>query len=202
MKKIFALFLICALTLGMCASCSHADRSASTADATAQEPSTNESLTETSASETETATAAETTEEAESTAPTETTVTEETFTDAKISVRYAEDGMPSEPYDTCVAETGEMQTQLVFTTDATVRDFCVLALTEPDFDDNGQIHFKTSVVYRQDRLTPDRPLVVTTVFFGDIPNNGVSYVDKDGVTRTFSVDMSGEDGSVFLTEIK
>ena len=39
-----------------------------------------------------------------------------------------------------------------------------------------------------------------TTFFGDLPNNGVSYVGEDGATRNFAVNVSGEDGSLMLTE--
>ena len=42
--------------------------------------------------------------------------------------------------------------------------------------------------------------MVKTVFYGLIPNNGISYVDETGATRTFAVDMSGEDGSLYLWE--
>ena len=38
------------------------------------------------------------------------------------------------------------------------------------------------------------------MFFGTIPNNGISYVDGEGVTRRFVLDQSGEDGSLLMTE--
>jgi len=60
--------------------------------------------------------------------------------------------------------------------------------------------FDVEELYTLDRLTADRPLVVSTTFYGLIPNNGISYVDETGTTRFFAVDMSGEDGSLYLWE--
>lgn len=126
--------------------------------------------------------------------------TEEVFTDATVSVREAEDAFDETNADFFTALSDDAQTQIVFTTDAAVRDFKVLALSDGDFGADEKMHFTTKVLYAQPRLTPDRPLVLTTVFYGLIPNNGISYVDKDGVTHTFAVDMSGEDGSLYLWE--
>lgn len=56
------------------------------------------------------------------------------------------------------------------------------------------------------RHTVSRSLLLTVLwvagleFPGDMPSNGISYVDADGVTRNFAVDMSGMDGSLFLWE--
>ena len=197
MKKACGWILASVLILGLSASCSRADTSKASEEASADASSTALFAAESSMSESAAPaqTAADSTTE-----PAAAAESEEAFTDAVVTVQFAKDAAPARPYDTAVVETGEMQTQLVFSTDAAVRDFCVLALTDPDIDDNGEIHFKSTVAHRQDRLTPDRPLVVTTVFFGDIPNNGISYMDKDGVTHSFTVDMSGEDGSLYLTE--
>ena len=127
----------------------------------------------------------------------------EIFTKATITVRDAQDALlPQGQYDTFVAEQGEMQTRILFSTDAPVRDFCVLSLSDGTVDADGNMHFSVQKIYEQPRLTPDRPLEVTTVFYGLIPNNGISYVDETGLTRCFAVDMSGEDGSLYLWEFE
>ncbi len=140
----------------------------------------------------------ETPTEAAAEAPTEP----ETFVQATVSVRFAESSLPADgQYETFTAVESP-QTRIMLSTNATVRDFKVLALTNGDVDEEGNMHFDVQELYTLDRLTADRPLVVSTTFYGLIPNNGISYMDETGATRTFAVDMSGEDGSLYLWEIK
>ena len=56
-------------------------------------------------------------------------------------------------------------------------------------------------MYKQKELMPDCPLVVQGVFYGSIPNWGVSYEDETGEVRTYSVAVSGMDGSIVLSPI-
>lgn len=90
--------------------------------------------------------------------------------------------------------------RVLFTTNKTVSDFKILHLTCETIDDDGNITFAVEETYSQPELTPDRPLVAGLEFPGDMPSNGISYVDADGVTRKYAVDMSGMDGSLFLWE--
>lgn len=133
-------------------------------------------------------------------ASTETTGAPSEKTSAVISADYADD-MGTAEYDEYDLSSGEFQTRVVFTTDSTVTDFSVLSLTYRDSDENGNITFDIQTLYTQGELTPERPLVAGLEFIGTIPNNGISYVDLDGTVRTFAVDMSGMDGSLFLWEI-
>ena len=87
-----------------------------------------------------------------------------------------------------------------FTTNETVTDFRILHLTCETIDDDGNLTFAVEEVYSQPELTPDRPLAAGLEFPGDMPSNGISYVDTDGVIRKYAVDMSGRDGSLFLWE--
>lgn len=124
---------------------------------------------------------------------------------------------PAKPWDTVTVDyaqgdyanytivefdvTGEEpQVRVLFTASAAVTDFKVLSLTCEDIDENGNISFSVQERYSQPELTPESPLVVGMEFFGSIPNNGISYVDTDGVEKRFAVNMSGEDGSLYLWE--
>lgn len=124
---------------------------------------------------------------------------------------------PAKPWDTVTVDyaqgdyatysivefdvTGEeSQVRVLFTASAAVTDFKVLSLTCEDIDENGNISFSVQERYSQPEFTPDCPLIVGMEFFGSIPNNGISYVDTDGVEKRFAVDMSGEDGSLYLWE--
>jgi|GEM_PF-3513385 len=100
----------------------------------------------------------------------------------------------------CILIEGDPQAWIVFSTDLPVGDFRLLSVAVEDIDEKGNISFSDEELRRFDELTPDTPLVVATVFYGDMPNNGFSYVDADGTTRRFAVDMSGYDGSLTAIE--
>ena len=134
------------------------------------------------------------------TAEAETAETEKAPADCPVRADYAEDVAESYPerYE-FAADDGE-NTLVMFTTDSRVTDFKVLFLTCENIDDNGSITFSTEELYTADELTPERPALVGMTFIGLIPNNGISFVDANGVERRFAVDMSGKDGSLFMWE--
>ena len=103
-------------------------------------------------------------------------------------------------YDEISVTGSDYSTKVVFTAKETVKDFKILALTYRDVDESGNIIFDVEEMETRRELTPERPLVVEVAFFGSIPNNGISYVDVDGTTKRFALDMSGMDGSVYLWE--
>ena len=76
----------------------------------------------------------------------------------------------------------------------------LLRLTFTEISEEGKVSFDVEERYGQKELLPGRPLLVRMMFFGTIPNNGISYVDGEGVTRRFVLDQSGEDGSLLMTE--
>lgn len=171
--------------------------------------SSSESIVTTSGEET--SAPDETTIPAESDAPTaEPPSTEPQFTaeaathepqlaETTVHAEYT-DGAIADEHDEYIVGDEESRTMLLFTAEKTVTDFKVLALTSFDIDENGNTTFSTETVYEQPELTPDRPLLAGLVFLGDIPNNGISYVDENGVEKRYAVDMSGRDGSLFLWE--
>ncbi len=99
------------------------------------------------------------------------------------------------------ADNSDTAVRVVLTTDVPVRDFCILRLSDPGIDDAGSFTFTAETIYNAGILTPDRPIVFVTAFYGDLPNNGVSYTDETGATRMFALDISGMDGSLVLTEL-
>ena len=87
----------------------------------------------------------------------------------------------------------EYSTWVLFSASRPVSDFKVLAL-----DMNDEFEFEAEPVYSLGTLTPGAPVRVSLAFYGDIPNNGISFVDEDGTLCRYAVDMSGEDGSLYL----
>lgn len=117
-----------------------------------------------------------------------------------VEVSWKDEAGEIGEYDTADVDSSENAVEIVFTCARPVKDFKVLALTLKDVDENGNADFDVEEKYSADELNPGRPLVVTTVFYGDIPNNGISFTDNDGNTKRYTVSVSGMDGSLILAE--
>lgn len=119
----------------------------------------------------------------------------------EVRAEWAEDALAGvTEYDECTAFEGEPQAKVLLSAERAVRDLKVLRLTFTEISEEGKVSFDVEERYGQKELLPGRPLLVRMMFFGTIPNNGISYVDGEGVTRRFVLDQSGEDGSLLLTE--
>ena len=94
----------------------------------------------------------------------------------------------------------DSDTKVVFSTDTKVTDFALLSVVLESISDDGIAEFSYETVYLQEKLEPGLPLVVNMTFYGDLPNYGIGYTDTDGTVRHFTVSISGEDGSLILTE--
>lgn len=103
-------------------------------------------------------------------------------------------------FDGFTAVEGDPAVRAMFLADVAVRDFKFLSLELQDVTEDGKPKFGVKELYSQKELTPERPLVVTLVFYGDSPSYGISYVDTDGEIRNYALNMSGMDGSLFLLE--
>ncbi len=118
---------------------------------------------------------------------------------ARLFAAFLDEEAPPAYYDAFVADDGEYSVQVVYSVDTTVTDVRVLSLAMTDYKDGKPVYDETEL-YRQESLAPDCPLVVTLVFAGDLPNNGLSFVNPAGETQRFSLSQSGKDGSLFLEE--
>ena len=122
---------------------------------------------------------------------------------AEVRARPADEVPGLSDYDEFVASDSEFRTRVVFSTDRAVKDFKFLSLMMEDWDEkNSRPIFAVEELYSQAELTPGRPLVVTLVFIGSLPNNGISYVDEGGTTRRFAVatNESDEGDHLMLSE--
>ena len=120
---------------------------------------------------------------------------------AQVCALWAEDGLGDYAgYDKFIADSYDSQARVLFTTDKSVKDFNILALTMESVDDDGKVTFSEKSVYNMDTLKQERPLVVKMTLEGTIPNYGISYTDTDGSTKRFTVEISGKDGSILLSE--
>lgn len=148
----------------------------------------------------ETTAAAEETTAADETTEIPEEVTAETK-NASVTVEQVED-IAGEYGTVFNASADEYAFYAVFRTDVKITDVKVLGLTFVDADESGVITFDKEVLHTVDEIGPDFNLAVHLTADGSIPAYGISYADTDGTIKSFSVNMSGEDGSLYLAEIK
>ena len=120
-----------------------------------------------------------------------------------VSADYASDELLSQyaSYDEFMElEDLSYQVKVVFTTSVPVTDFKFLEGGYVGGEDDSFRFVVNSVLYSMDELLPEKPLVVGTVFHGDFPTRGISFVDESNTTRYYTLGMSGKDGSLVLIE--
>ena len=159
----------------------------------------------TDADETTVANADETTvEESSEETTVDEVISEETTGEVKnatLSVEQADDISGIGEGKVFNASADEYAFYAVFRSDVRITDVKVLGLTFLDADENGNITFDREVLYNVEEIGPDFILAVHLTADGSIPAYGISYVDTDGTEKAFSVNMSGEDGSLYLSSI-
>ena len=100
-------------------------------------------------------------------------------------------------YHEVSVSTAEPLARVLLSCEYAVKDFKVLGI---EASMSSSLSFSTEELYALDELSPDRPLLLNMTFYGLLPYYGVSYVDDSGETISYSINMSGKDGSVILTE--
>lgn len=92
------------------------------------------------------------------------------------------------------------QVKVVFMTSLPVKAFQFLKGGYVGGEEDSFRFVVNSVLYSTDELLPETPLVIGTVFEGDFPTRGFSFVDESNTTRFFTLGISGKDGSLVLLE--
>lgn len=156
------------------------------------------SCKKTEPSETETTTVPSQEEPTEDTA--DETTTQKTKKESKVTANYSANVNEYTEFITYTVDDSEYSTKILFTAEGEVTDFRLLSLFVNNVDDNGNMTFDTESLYELPTLEEDKPLEVTLTFYGDLPSYGISYKDASGTTKNFTLTLSGEDGSVILSE--
>ena len=103
-------------------------------------------------------------------------------------------------YDSFDASVSDDPVEVVFFTETAVNAFRVLSIQISGYGDYG-VEYTYENLRVQTVLLPERPLVVTLNFIGDTPNNGIAFEDPNGITHICSVELSGRDGSLVVSEL-
>ena len=99
------------------------------------------------------------------------------------------------------SEDTENQVKVLFEISTTVKDFRLLMIHLESGEDDSLNFCVHKTCYSKDTISPEKPLVVGTIFEGSFPTRAISFVDDNNKTRYFDLSMSGEDGSIILIEL-
>ncbi len=108
--------------------------------------------------------------------------------DAPIQLDWTD----STEHDIILDEAGEC---IKISAKETVHNVALLSL---ELSGSNDTLFETSVLYQQDALSSESPLVVRLEFPGDIPCYGIRLTDGLGTVRQYAISISGRDGALEL----
>jgi len=98
-------------------------------------------------------------------------------------------------YHEAVLSTSEYAVKLLFRAQETLTD---LSVTTMDFSDDAL--FPAEELYALAELAPQKPLVLTVAFPGDLTTYGLLYTDEAGKEHTCILYQSGRNGAIVLQE--
>ncbi len=100
-------------------------------------------------------------------------------------------------FDFRAEESGHL-TRIGIHANEDMRDFsiCLLAL------DDGMSFVVEKELFSVTPFDADETILAEVVFYGDMTAYGISFTDKDGVERGYSLTVSGKDGSLVVTQYR
>ncbi len=123
--------------------------------------------------------------------------------DVIISIDYATDEVLSgyAYYEEFDEFDGGDYPRIIISTNVPLRDFTYI---DVGFREEGAdiVLYENAMLDWLYQLTPERPFVATWMERGSIPHRGISYTDEYGSIKYFTISMSGEDGSLLLSEFE
>lgn len=128
--------------------------------------------------------------------------------DAPISVKEATESpemLAAAGYELVITSNKKHAAKVLITAEKPLKNFRIVAIqyVPNDDPDDMTIRFKElGTLHARTMLTPDSALCAVVEMIGSIPNIGFSYMAEDGTSHVFSLNQSGEDGSLFLDPVE
>ena len=128
--------------------------------------------------------------------------------DAPISVKEATESpemLAAAGYELVITSSKKHAAKVLITAEKPLKNFRIVAIqyVPNDDPDDMTIRFKElGTLHARTMLTPDSALCAVVEMIGSIPNIGFSYMAEDGTSHVFSLNQSGEDGSLFLDPVE
>ncbi|MDO4582419.1 MAG: M56 family metallopeptidase [Bacillota bacterium] len=116
-----------------------------------------------------------------------------------IDIAVATDELLSQlpSYDEIDASTDEYGNRLLLTATGALSDLDIFRLV---WDEDAEALSEGELLYHAEELTQQTPLVLWVSFPGVLPTVGLSYIDAAGQVQAYFIVMSGEDGSILLSQ--
>ncbi len=117
---------------------------------------------------------------------------------------YFEEDYPDDldDYDEFVLEEDDYAGPIVYAASKNVKNFKIYKISSIDEkEDSDDFTYTGYEVYSADKLSSKKPLLVTMLFYGDMPEYGFSYDDSEGNTRFFLTELGGKDGSIVVVGV-
>lgn len=89
-------------------------------------------------------------------------------------------------------------TKLLVTTDKKITDIQFIEVEMGDATGEKIAYFTKKVIYEQDEMSKEKPLIFGTEFPGFTPTLLMTYKDEVGGKKIFSIGMSGEDNAIIV----
>ncbi len=104
-----------------------------------------------------------------------------------------------EPYTYIDASHGnEPAITMMFTFLRPVLDVAVMGIFDQTIGSDGELYYNADTIEWWPELDSQNRIVVKRVFDGDLPNLVISFAMEDGTGYDFAVDISGENGELYL----
>ena len=118
---------------------------------------------------------------------------------ASMTAGFAEGKILTLDHIPVCIDDSENSTYLVFRAHETLS---AIAFTTLDYSNysSTKTYAVSETHYNGETLTPDKPLIVQLVFYGDMTTYGISYTDAQGNRHCHSISVSGKDGSLIFSE--
>lgn len=91
---------------------------------------------------------------------------------------------------------GPEDTQVMIYPDGDITNFSFYKLINLDVQQDGSFTYDKDLVDWEPSLEGNCGYLISVRIQGDLPEYGYSYVDQDGTTKEFVIEVSGEDGSI------
>lgn len=103
-------------------------------------------------------------------------------------------------YYKCTVDETEHSSELLLSPEVPVTDFRVVMLEYVESENDPSFHV-IKELFAAENLTPEKPLVIQAELSGTIPGIGITYLDRNGDAKLYTISISGLDGAPLLTEV-
>ena len=89
---------------------------------------------------------------------------------------------------------------VILTPLAPLKEVRIVSIEWSEMSDDGLPEYSLETLFSWDEMQPGEPVTLSLEFIGELPNNGIAYMDENG-DHVYALDISGYDGSLYLWDV-